>query len=113
MKLRDELISTTPSAKAPANSTPIAESSFTRRFVATTAMDPDVSTPKISAPQKMLCPMRNAMTMPGKIACDSASPTNESPRSTTYVPMAPVTAPMRITSISARRMNSYCSGSVR
>ena len=51
--------------------------------------------------------------MPGKIACESASPMNDSPRKTTYVPMAPVTAPISTTSISARRMNSYCRGSVR
>ena len=43
VKFRDELISTTPSANVPANITPIAESSLTRRFVATTAIDAEVS----------------------------------------------------------------------
>ena len=110
MKFFDELMRTTPSANVPANSTPMAESSLTRRLVATTAIETDVRTPKMSAPTKMLRPSRKAMTMPGKMACESASPMNERPRSTMYAPIAPVTAPMRITSMSARRMNSYAAG---
>ena len=84
----------------------MAESSLTRRVVARTTIEADVNSPNASAPRNTLRPRRKAMTTPGKMAWERASPMNESPRSTTYVPIAPVTAPMRITSIRARCMNA-------
>ena len=82
VKLRDELISTMPSANAPEKMTPIAVSSLMRRLVATTAIESEVSAPKTNAPMKMLLPSKKAMTMPGKMACDRASPMKLRPRST-------------------------------
>ena len=83
MKFRVALISTTPRAKVPANRTPMAESSLTRRLMATTAISVDVTTPHTSAPRKMLCPKRKATTTPGKMAWERASPMKDRPRSTT------------------------------
>ena len=83
MKFREVLIKTTPSAKVPANNTPIAVSSFTRRFVARSAIETAVRIPKANAPRRMLSPRRNAITMPGKMAWERASPMNERPRRTT------------------------------
>ena len=56
---------------------------FTRRFVARSAIETAVRIPKANAPRRMLSPRRNAITMPGKMAWERASPMNERPRRTT------------------------------
>ena len=62
---------------------PIAVSSEMRRPRLRTAIPAAVTRPTARAPRSTLWPAANAITMPGKTACVSASPMNARPRRTT------------------------------
>src|SRR3982075_1425225 len=107
------LNSTMPSANMPANTTPIAVSS---RIVPRRESRPIATAAKTAAiipPTTRFAFSRNAMTIPGKAACATASPRNASPRSTTSTPTTAQTMPTRIDPASARCMNANWSGSRR
>src|SRR6266852_3491767 len=104
---------TTPRANIPANTTPIVASS---RRPDLRAMSPIASALPIAAidpPMMTFVFRRNAITTPGKAACEIASPRNARLRRITKIPtLAQTMATMDAATI-ARITNPYWSGSKR
>src|SRR5215207_3897082 len=103
---------TTASARNPTNRIPIDASSGSGECERTTLIPPTIAAAAISAPTVVLCPSRNAMAIPGRTPCASASPRNVRPRSTTHVPTIEVVMAVRRPPHSARCMNGLSANGV-
>ena len=100
-----EEISTTPTAKPPASTTPVAVDESRLRTRESEAMSATTRSPNTAVPVNRLMPMISTITRPGKVAWVSDIVKNERRRSTTCTPTTPASAPAIRASSSPRRMS--------
>ena len=86
---------------------PRAASFLSRLFWWTYPMPTVVRSPAASAPGKMPMPRRKEVAMPGRTACDTASPIRARPRRIVKLPTMPHSAPTRTEVIKALLRYSY------